>query len=140
MVKQLSVFLENSQGSLAKATQAFSEANIDILAASLADTSDFGIFRTIVDSPEKAMDTLKAGGYTVKLTPVLALGVQDRPGELSRVMKVFVENNIQVEYMYSLVRTRQQLAVLILKVSELSKAEKLLESVGYPILSQEDLV
>ena len=82
LVKQISVFLENKSGRLAEVTRILGENNINISALSIADTTDFGILRLILNNPEKAEEALKENGFTVSCTNVIAIGVSDRPGGL----------------------------------------------------------
>ena len=83
-IKQLSIFVENKAGRLAEITAVLANANIDIRAISIADTSDFGILRLIVDNPDEAVEALKQAGMTVSLTSVIAIGIDDRPGEFAK--------------------------------------------------------
>lgn len=107
MVKQLSVFLENSKGRLASMTRALGDAGIDLLALSIADTTSFGILRAIVDDTDKAMAVLKEAGYTVNTTEVLAVLVPDSPGGLAGVLGLLNDAHVNVEYLYSFVRKAQ---------------------------------
>ena len=85
-IKQLSVFVENKSGRLAEITETLARANVDIRAISIADTSDFGILRLIVDRPEAAVEALRKEKMTVSLTTVIAIGITDRPGEFAKAM------------------------------------------------------
>ena len=87
-IKQLSVFVENKQGRLSEITGILQDTGVDIRALSLADTTDFGILRLIVDKEEAAEAALRGAGFTVSLTPVIAIGVSDRPGGLAEAMAV----------------------------------------------------
>jgi len=104
-VKQLSVFLENKAGRLANVTKVLGAADINILALSLADTSDFGILRLIVNDVEKAKDVLKANHFVCMITEVTAVEVDDRPGGLARILDVLVGKGVNVEYMYAFSET-----------------------------------
>ena len=104
IVEQISIFLENKAGRLVEVTRALAEAHINIRALSLADTSDFGILRVIVDDTEKAKMVLKERGLTVGRTNVVAVEVNDQPGGLDHILEVLSEKNINVEYMYAFVQ------------------------------------
>lgn len=91
-VKQISVFLENKSGRLAEVTKILGENNIDISALSIADTTDFGILRLIVNDPDKAEKVLKENGFTVSSTNVIAIGVEDKPGGLSKALEILDAN------------------------------------------------
>lgn len=101
-IQQLSIFVENKSGRLAEITQTIADANVDIRAMSIADTSDFGILRLIVDKPEKAVEAFKKAGMTVSLTSVIAIGLDDAPGEFAKAVKILSDNGISVEYLYAL--------------------------------------
>src|SRR5512143_764081 len=102
-VEQIYVFLENKAGRLAEVTRILGDAGINIRALSLADTSDFGILRLIVNDREKANAVLKENGFTVSKTEVVAVEVPDRPGGLSQILQTLDNNSINVEYMYAFV-------------------------------------
>ena len=103
-VEQISIFLENKAGRLAEVSRVLSEAGVNIRALSLADTSDFGILRLIVDNNDRAKEVLKERGFTVGKTDVVAVEVEDRPGGLSRILDILSRQNINVEYMYAFVQ------------------------------------
>lgn len=96
-IQQLSIFVENKSGRLAEITETIGKANVDIRAISVADTSDFGILRLIVDKPKEAVEVLRAAGLTVSLTSVIAIGIDDQPGEFAKAMRVLADGNIGVE-------------------------------------------
>ncbi|MDR2694960.1 MAG: ACT domain-containing protein, partial [Deltaproteobacteria bacterium] len=100
-VEQLSIFLENKTGRLAEVTRTLGKAGINIRALSLADTSEFGILRLIVDNREKAKSALKEQGFTVGRTQVVAVRVDDRPGGLDDILQLLSDRSINVEYMYA---------------------------------------
>lgn len=138
-VKQISVFLENTKGTLSKLTKLLGEHQIDLIALSIADTEDYGIVRCIVTDMDKALEVLRAGGYTVRLTEVLAVCVPDRPGGLSEILNLLDEANISVEYLYSFVRSTGSHALVIFHLSDLEKGKQLLESRGFRLLDHEQV-
>ena len=97
-VEQISVFLENKTGRLAEVTRCLAVASINIRALSLADTSDFGILRLIVNDPAKAKSTLRECGFTVGVNTVIAVEVPDHPGGLDKILTLLEESEINVEY------------------------------------------
>lgn len=99
-VEQLSIFLENKAGRLAEVTSILASAGINIKALSLADTSEFGILRLIVDNNEKAQSALKEKGFTVGRTHVVAVEVKNSPGGLDNILTILETSGINVEYMY----------------------------------------
>ncbi len=138
-IKQLSVFVENTQGRLADITAKIAEANIDIRALSLADTTDFGILRLIVDKPEEAVLILKESGLTVSLTNVIAIGIDDTPGGFAKAVRVLANSDISIEYLYAFVSRSDNLAYVILRVEDNDKAVKVLTQGGIPVVGQEDI-
>ena len=140
MVKQLSVFLENSKGRLASMTPALGDAGIDLLALSIADTTSFGILRAIVDDTDKAMAVLKEAGYTVNTTEVLAVLVPDSPGGLAGVLGLLNDAHVNVEYLYSFVRKAQGNALILFKVDQVSEAARVLHEAGIQMLDQPEII
>lgn len=138
-VRQLSIFLENEPGRLAEVTRLFEEGRINIRALALADTSEFGILRLIVNDNEKAQQLLKDRGYTVGVTEVVAVEVEDRPGGLHRILKALAEDGINVEYMYAFVRQSGRNAVLIFRFDDVASAVKRLAAEGVRVIDGQDL-
>ncbi|MEI7884730.1 MAG: ACT domain-containing protein [Clostridia bacterium] len=121
-ITQISVFLENKAGRLAAITETLAAANINISALSIADTSDFGILRLIVDNPQKAYEVLKAAEFTVSLTEVIGVQMPDVPGGLASVMKAFGELKINIEYLYAFIGNEVEKALVVLKVEDIDVA------------------
>jgi len=138
-VEQLSIFLENKAGRLAEVTRALSRANINIRALSLADTSEFGILRLIVDDHEKAKTVLKEQGFTVGRTNVVAVAVDDRPGGLDNILHLLSGHGINVEYMYAFVQAGGKSATLILRFDKTDEALAVLTGHNVPIIPGETL-
>ncbi len=136
-VEQISVFLENKAGRLAEVARILGEAGVNIRALSLADTTDFGILRLIVNDRQKAKQVLKDAGFTVGITEVIAVEVADEPGGLARILVPLSENGINVEYMYAFVEKSSNKAVLIFKFENLEKAIDVLKENGITILPGE---
>lgn len=138
-VEQISVFLENKTGRLSEVTAILLEANINIRALALADTSDFGVLRLIVDDTEKARQRLKNNGFTVGKTDVVAVEVADQPGGLHNILTMLHHAAINVEYMYAFVRSSGSNAVMIFRIEKQAEAIRLLESKGVTVLDGERL-
>ena len=138
-IQQLSVFVEKKEGRMAEITDALAKANIDIRAISIADTSDFGILRLIVDRPDEAVTALKEANMTVSLTSVIAIGITDKPGEFAKAMKVLAENHIVIEYMYAFISRDKGRAFVILRVNDEEQAVQALTGAGIMILSSEEI-
>ena len=139
LIKQLSVFVENQQGKLREITDILSQAQVDIRALSIADTTNFGILRAIVSDNEKTLKVVRDKGYTANLTEVLAVAVPDVPGGLAGVLKLLRDNDISVEYLYSFVRRVGNDAIIIFRVDQPERAGKLLLEKNVRLLEQNEI-
>jgi len=140
VVKQISVFLENQKGSLAAVCRLIGEANMNLLALSIAETDNFGICRIVLADTDNAVKLLRSAGYTVRVSDVLVVSVPDRPCGLADVLKLFDKEDISVEYAYSFMSNSGFDARLILKLSQPEKAECVLRENRVNIISQQQLV
>lgn len=138
-VKQISVFLENKSGRLARVTEILGENQVNIRALSIADTSDFGILRIIVNDPEKAYKALKLEGFTVSETEVITVEVSDTPGGLANALKVLDESKINVEYLYAFLEKFSEKALVVFRVEQVDKAIEVLGQNGINVLKDEDV-
>lgn len=138
-VKQISVFLENSKGSLVGLTRLLKEHEIDLIALSIADTEHYGILRCITTDLDATVSVLRGAGYTVRLTDVLAVCVDDRPGGLSDILELLNDRDVSVEYLYSFVRTSGDHAIVIFHLSDLQAGFDLLKGHGVKMLEQEQV-
>jgi hypothetical protein len=138
-VKQISLFLENKKGRLADVTRVLSREKINIRALSLADTSDFGVLRIIVDDPEKCLAVLKQNSFVAQVTDVVAVEVEDKPGGLYRVLEALDKAGVNVEYMYAYVEKRKENAIVICRIDDRELALKVLEKNGIATVNAEAL-
>lgn len=134
MIKQISIFVENKFGRLAKITETLGKNNIDISALSLADTTDFGVLRLIVDKPELAVDVLRESGVVAKCTEVVGVAMNNTPNGLSEVLNVLTENDIVIEYMYAFVGRRHGKAMMVVKTDDMENSVKVLTEKGIEVL------
>lgn len=125
IVEQVSVFLENKSGTLEALVETLGDANINICALSIAETSDYGIVRMIVSDTKKCEQILKEKDFTVKIRQVIEVKTPDEPGALAAQLKRFTENNVNVKYMYGY--SNAGTAYLIMKVDDPEKAVQFLE-------------
>ncbi|HZJ85130.1 MAG TPA: ACT domain-containing protein [Syntrophomonadaceae bacterium] len=139
MAKQISVFLENKAGRLSHVTRVLGEADINIRALSIADTSDFGILRIIVSDPEKAYNILKEAGFTVSETEVIAVQVPDSPGGLADVLEQMSDASLNIEYLYAFLGTSENDALVIFKVEDFAKARDTFIEKGIKFLDETEL-
>lgn len=131
ITKQLSVFLENKKGRICAAADILAQSHVNIRALSLADTSEFGILRLIVDKPDEGKQALNDAGIVVRVTNVLALTMDDTPGGTLGVLRLLAESGISVEYMYACVGKTTGKAFMIIQAEELEAAEEILRRNGF---------
>ncbi len=139
LVEQISVFLENKSGRLAEVARILADNNIDICALSIADTTDFGILRLIVNKPKEAEKALSEHEFTVSCTKVIAIGVEDKPGGLAKALDILQENAISIEYMYAFVGKTGNEAFVILRVENPDEAIQTLKNCDIKILPSEKI-
>ena len=139
-VEQISVFLENKAGRLAEATGVLARAGVSIRALSLADTSDFGVLRLIVDDNDAARRALRDGGFTVTKTDVVAVEVPDRPGGLHELLSLLDGAGLNVEYMYAFVEKSTDKAILVFRFDNAAGAIETLRAGGVRILAEADVL
>jgi hypothetical protein len=139
LIKQISVFIENRKGRLASLTKALGQNGIDLIALSIADTTNFGIMRCIVEDSDKALKIIKDAGFTAKTTEVLAVEVPDRPGGLAEVLGVLDSKDIDIEYLYSFVRSKTENALILFRVEEIQKTIEILTEKGIRILTSKEV-
>ncbi len=132
MVEQLSVFLENETGGVADVVDVLARVGVDIRALALADETDFGILRLIVNGPERATSALKDAGFTVRRTPVVAVQIPDRPGGLAGILGAL--RGTPVEYMYAFVRKSGEEAFAVFRFEDPEGATATLRKAGAIIL------
>lgn len=127
IIKQVSIFLENRTGRLSEVTNLLAENSINIRTLSLADSSDYGVLRLIVNDPYKAVDILKDRGFTSSLTDMIALEVKDEPGGLAKVLERMQVHGLNVSYMYAFVEKFEDKAVVVFRFDETNKAKEIIE-------------
>ena len=139
-IKQISVFQENRPGKLKEMTSVLAEHQVDMRALSLAETKDFGIARLVVDDVFEAMNILKEADFVASLTSVLAVAVPDEPGGLDKLLSIFSEADVNIEYMYAFIGGKEtKHAYMIFRVANTTAAETKLAGKGLKILTQEDI-
>ncbi len=136
-VQQISIFLENRTGRLAEVTAILSEAGINIRALSLADTSDFGVLRMIVNDTAKAQQVLKDNGFALGTHNVVAVEVSDTPGGLHRILELLQQAGINVEYMYAFARQSGDNAIMIFRFDDIDNAVRVLMDNNITVITGE---
>ncbi len=138
-VEQISVFVENRSGQLGDVTRVLEEADVNIRALSLSDTTDFGVLRLMADDTQKAREALSKAGFTVGSTPVVAVDVADRPGGLGHVLGVLSEHGINVEYLYAYTQRESTRATIIFRFDRTEEAVQALLARGIRVLGPDDI-
>lgn len=138
-INQISVFMENKPGNLADLTSFLAENNIDMRALEVADSSDYGIVRIIVDDPFNTLTLLKDNDWICKLTPVIGVKIPNTPGSMAKIMSILAAEEISVEYIYAFLAQKTDDALLVFRVQDNDKVSAILKKNGITIVSQEDL-
>lgn len=130
IIKQISIFMENTTGRLADVTALLAQSGINLRAISIADTADFGILRMVADQPDAAVDVLKSSGFAARETDVIAVEVPDQPGALARIMALFRDEGVNIEYLYASLEHSANQAVIVLKVDDVAAGLAMLQKHG----------
>ena len=138
-LKQLTIFVENKQGTLVDITDVLAKNNVNMRALSIADTQDFGILRLIVDNNDVAVKALQDAGYLLKMTDVVGVKIGDQPGKLSKALEVLDEAKINMEYLYAFMARTEKHAYVVLRVADNEAAEKALENAGFHMITDADV-
>lgn len=136
-VQQLSVFIENKSGALVKVLRLLKQEDIQLIATTIADTADFGIFRIICSQPEKAYQVLRDAGVAVSLCEVFAVELDDRPGMAADAIEIFAREGISIAYLYSFLLNGK--GVLIFRTDNAEKAAEVIASNGLNVFEEKDL-
>jgi len=138
-IKQISLFVENKPGRMAKVSKTLSDAGVNIRALTVAEAGDFGVIRMVVDDPEKGYQVLHDSGFTVSETEVLAVEMRDIPGGLYEIVNTLGESGVNVDYAYAFVTTKAERAMLIIRVDNLEKARKVLTGAGIKLATKDEI-
>ncbi|MBR5616126.1 MAG: hypothetical protein IKW66_04835 [Clostridia bacterium] len=138
-VRQLSVFLENKPGRLCAATDILAKEGINLSALTLADTSEFGILRLIVDQPDRARDVLMDAGIVVRISDVLAIAMDDAPGGAVGILHLLSSAGLNVEYIYACVGKQSGKALMVIRTDDIELAEDILHRGGYGDINPADV-
>ncbi|WP_294753327.1 amino acid-binding protein [uncultured Ruminococcus sp.] len=138
-VRQISVFVDNKPNQLAGVMKMIKECRINVRALSLADTSDFGIVRMIVNDTDKTVEKLKAASYAVTVTEVVAISIPDSPGQLSRVLDILGAKNVNLEYLYTFLGKSDRSVSFVIRVDDIANASEALTDGGIIQLTENDI-
>lgn len=139
IAKQLSVFIENRKGRLGEVLNVLKKNNINIISLSLADTTEYGLLRLLVNNFEKAKETLTNEGFSTMLTDVLIIKIDHKSGSLEKLLELLSNADINIEYMYGLSISGDK-AYVVLKPNDFNKADKVLADNGVATISSNDIV
>ena len=131
IIKQISIFMENTTGRLADVTALLAEAGINMRAMSIADTADFGILRMVVDKPDETVRLLKDAGFAARETDVIGVEIPDQPGALARITALFRDEGIGIEYLYASLEQKTDKAVVVIKVDDIKTSIAMIEKHGF---------
>ena len=138
-IKQISVFVENKTGTLAKVTRFIAEAHINLKAFCVADSQEFGIMRIICECPDEANELLKQAGFVTKITHVLAVEINDRPGGMATILEVLSDAGVSVEYIYAFSSYKTDVAYMMFRVDDRHKAMDALDAAGIHVADQDEI-
>jgi hypothetical protein len=138
-IRQLTVFVENKQGTIVSVTDILAKNNVNIRALSIAETEDFGILRLIVNDEATAVKTLEEAGFLIKITEVVGVKIGDAPGKLTAALRVLDEANVNVEYLYAFMARTERHAYVVLRVEENAEAESILVNAGFHLITDADI-
>ncbi|MBQ7915466.1 MAG: ACT domain-containing protein [Firmicutes bacterium] len=138
-IKQLTIFVENKQGTIVDVTDTLAQHNVNIRALSIAETEDFGVLRLIVNDEATAEKVLAEEGYLIKVTEVVGVKIGDAPGKLSAALGVLDKADINVEYLYAFMARTEKHAYVVLRVEDNAEAEAALEGAGFHLITNADI-
>ena len=138
-IKQLSIFLQNRMGSLAKPLEVLTVADVNIRAMCMADTSEFGILRLVVDDPIKGKEALEENNFLVKITDIIGVEMNDTPGGLTAVLDIIKENLIDLEYLYAFSHDKEGKAILLLHADDIDNLISVLSENNITIVPAEEV-
>lgn len=139
-IKQLSIFVENKFGRVSDICNVLADNGFNMSAFSLADTSEFGVARIIVDRPEQAKKVLSESGVIVKITEVLAVAIDDKPGGLAYVLSLLKDGGVSVEYLYAFMPKMKQHAMVVMKVNNAEVAQSIFSHNGISTADNSDIM
>ena len=136
-IKQLSIFIENQSGTLINVLEVLKQAGIQIVASTIADTAEYGIYRMICNESQRAFDELRNAGIAVALSDVFALELDNTPGRAADAIKAFSEAKINIDYLYSFLLRGK--GILVFRIEETEKARQVILDNGLKYINEENL-
>ena len=139
MAHQISVFVENKPGRLERVTEILAKAKVNIRAFTVSGTYEYGVMKFLVDKPARALAALSSQGISANKREILAVLMEDRPGGLFRIAKVFGQRKMNVEDAYGFVIQDKKQAVLVVDVEKIGEAKRALKEEGFTMLSDQEI-
>jgi len=139
LIKQISIFIPNKKGSLSQLTDILIAHGIDIRAIAVFDTTEFGILRIVVDDPDRAVEILNKEGIVAKVSKVIAVEPEDKPGSLNQIFSILRDSDINIEYIYSFIMRKKEMPYIVLKVDHQEKAVEELTANGINVINKEEI-
>lgn len=139
LIKQISIFIPNKKGSLSQLTDILVAQGIDIRAIAVFDTAEFGILRIVVDDPDRAVEILNKEGVVAKVSKVIAVEPEDKPGSLNQIFTILRDADINIDYIYSFIMRKREMPFIVLKVDEQEKAVEVLTANGINVINKEEV-
>jgi len=139
LIKQISIFIPNKKGSLSQLTDILIAHRIDIRAIAVFDTTEFGILRIVVDDPDRAVEILNKEGIVAKVSKVIAVEPEDKPGSLNQIFSILRDSDINIEYIYSFIMRKKEMPYIVLKVDQQEKAVEELTANGINVINKEEI-
>jgi len=138
-IKQISIFLENRKGRLYDVCSLLGQKGVNIRALNVAETESFGILRIVVDKPDVALDALKQADITARITDVVAVEVEDKPGGLANILKVLADEAVNIEYMYGFVEKSSDKALMVFRFDDVDKAAAILKKHNIKVVGAQEV-
>lgn len=139
LIKQISIFIPNKKGSLSQLTDILVAQGIDIRAIAVFDTAEFGILRIVVDDPDRAVEILNKEGVVAKVSKVIAVEPEDKPGSLNQIFTILRDADINIDYIYSFIMRKKEMPYIVMKVDEQEKAVEVLTANGINVINKEEV-
>ncbi|MEG1584773.1 MAG: ACT domain-containing protein [Anaerovorax sp.] len=139
LIKQISIFIPNRKGSLSELTDILIAHKIDIRAIAVFDTTEFGILRIVVDDPDKAVEILSGAGVVAKVSKVLAVEPEDKPGALNEIFHILGDHNLNIEYIYSFIMRKTEMPYVVLKLDDQERGAKVLSANGINVINKSEI-
>ena len=138
-ITQISIFLENRKGRLSDVCSLLGANDVNIRALTIAETESFGVLRIVVDKSDVAIKLLRDNHFVANFTDVVAIEVPDKPGGLASILKVFADNDVNIEYMYGFVEKFSDKALLVMRFEDTDFAQQILAKHNIHVVAEKDI-